>query len=200
MPLATLGRLAFVAPDQAQITAYGSVAILTASQRPTSRFEMVLMALIDVRDGLDTVHPGGNRSRDADGTQYTHHNLLHLAVSQVHCFFPASTHRKCTPSLTGLAYCIFACIEFIGIVPATIPVTIAKLVVWWMAEATTSLLFLFRVCAVYNHSRSARIFFFTLWMAVVLTPTVLLCDPGPSCKSDGVQPFFTLSNDFATLR
>ncbi|KZP03407.1 hypothetical protein FIBSPDRAFT_1055308 [Athelia psychrophila] len=52
---------------------------------------------------------------------------------------------------------------------------------FWIAQASTGLLFFFRIHAVYTHSKSVRYGFFVIWMLATASPSLMLLYPNVQC-------------------
>lgn len=87
-------------------------------------------------------------------------------------------------SLASLGYCVLECLQDVKTLSSTAPVEIATYAFWWTSVSATSLLFFFRIRAVYNHSRYVRGMFFALWVAVLVAPVALIFNPHLNCESE----------------
>lgn len=79
-------------------------------------------------------------------------------------------------------YCICVFLPQLSIVSEDNQIEYVKFAVWWAASAATSLLFYFRVHAVYKHSRPIRIMFTVLWIIIITSPTAILYTVYDPCK------------------
>ncbi|KZP07001.1 hypothetical protein FIBSPDRAFT_1044721 [Athelia psychrophila] len=88
-------------------------------------------------------------------------------------------------SRTGsLGYIICEALLNTECVPFTLPMEHAKYAFWWISGAATSLLFFFRIRAVYNYSRSMKTLFVVLWISILATPTAFMWNPHINCPSN----------------
>jgi len=85
--------------------------------------------------------------------------------------------------LCSLVYLLCVFMTEIGIVLDTDQIEYAKFAVWWAATSATSLLFFFRIRAVYNHCRVIKYLFSVLWIIIVLSPTAILYTVDDPCKT-----------------
>lgn len=76
--------------------------------------------------------------------------------------------------------CVF--ITELSIVKDDDQIEYTKFAVWWAASAATSLLFFFRVYAVYKHSRPIRILFSFLWIIIITSPAAIVYTVHDPCK------------------
>lgn len=59
---------------------------------------------------------------------------------------------------------------------------------FWIAQSSTSLLFLLRIRAVYSHSILVQYGFFALWIIITVSPTLILLGPGVHCELANPHP------------
>ncbi|KZP04420.1 hypothetical protein FIBSPDRAFT_941013 [Athelia psychrophila] len=85
--------------------------------------------------------------------------------------------------LTSLGGCICNMLLGLGIERESALNDAVSLAFFWIAQASISLLFYFRICAVYKHSKTIRYAFFALWVLVTLSPATILLGPSSRCKA-----------------
>ncbi|KAF7979765.1 hypothetical protein HWV62_40784 [Athelia sp. TMB] len=85
--------------------------------------------------------------------------------------------------LSSQAYCFTECIEYVHPSISAVNMDWAKFLLWWLSGTFTSLLFLFRIIAVYPRSKAVKYCFTLLWLCWLLAPVVILFGSGSSCKS-----------------
>ncbi|KAF7981262.1 hypothetical protein HWV62_34147 [Athelia sp. TMB] len=102
--------------------------------------------------------------------------------------------------VSRLAYCISIVITETNTAPDTAQLEYAKFALWWAASAATSLLFFFRVRAVYRHNRAVRALFIVLWVLILVSPTAILytlydpCEPGLANDCEVSRPLSLIAN------
>ena len=90
--------------------------------------------------------------------------------------------------LFSQAYCIAECIEYVHPSISAANIDWAKFLLWWQSGTFTSLLFLFRIIAVYPRSKAIKYTFTFLWLCWLFSPVVVLFGSGSSCESDNAFP------------
>ncbi|KZP23253.1 hypothetical protein FIBSPDRAFT_853335 [Athelia psychrophila] len=84
--------------------------------------------------------------------------------------------------ICSIAYCISLFLVKLTIIVDTEQIEILKFAIWWAASASTSLLFFFRVSAVYKHSRPIRFLFSLLWIIIIVSPTAIIYSLRTQCR------------------
>ncbi|KZP20644.1 hypothetical protein FIBSPDRAFT_1044688 [Athelia psychrophila] len=100
----------------------------------------------------------------------------------------------------SLTYCMCVFITELSIVKDDDQIEYTKFAVWWAASAATSLLFFFRVYAVYKHSRPIRILFSFLWIIIITSPAAIVytvhdpCTTSSNSACNFARPLSLISN------
>lgn len=96
---------------------------------------------------------------------------------------PHNANHLTDNRICSIAYCISLFLVKLTIIVDTEQIEILKFAIWWAASASTSLLFFFRVSAVYKHSRPIRFLFSLLWIIIIVSPTAIIYSLRTQCES-----------------
>lgn len=84
--------------------------------------------------------------------------------------------------ICSLVYCLCEFLIKLALVGDTESIEILQFAAWWAAGAATSLLFFFRVRAVFTHCKTIRVMFILLWIVIVVSPTAILYTLFDNCE------------------
>ncbi|KZP20932.1 hypothetical protein FIBSPDRAFT_1044500 [Athelia psychrophila] len=80
-----------------------------------------------------------------------------------------------------LGGCICSVLLDLGLQTYTGHIKTSSLVLFWITQSSTGLLFFFRIRAVYRHSKSVIYGFFFMWMLVATSPLLMFLHPDVRC-------------------
>ncbi|KZP21463.1 hypothetical protein FIBSPDRAFT_1044185 [Athelia psychrophila] len=82
---------------------------------------------------------------------------------------------------SSLGCCVCSVLADLGITHSPEVQYPTSFIFFWIAQSSTSLLFLLRIRAVYSHSIPVQYGFFALWIIITISPTLILLGPGIHC-------------------
>ena len=91
--------------------------------------------------------------------------------------------------LFSQAYCVAECIGYFHPSVSRAKLFWVEFCLWWLSGTFTSLLYIFRIVAVYPHSNVAKYCLPVLWSCWVLCTVMLVFGPGGSCKLSNAFSF-----------
>ncbi|KZP20659.1 hypothetical protein FIBSPDRAFT_533166 [Athelia psychrophila] len=93
----------------------------------------------------------------------------------------------------SLCYCVSECTRDFD--PSIAPggMTWVKFLLWWLSGSATSLLFLFRIMAVFYRSNLVKLGFTILWLSWLLSPVAVLFGSGHTCLTNDTLVFLSIS-------